>query len=183
MGVTSSGSRHVVAALAALLVCVSTDLGACGDKFLVPSRGVRFQPRPADRAAAQVLVYARPGSALSDTLVRLSVGARLRAAGYRPTFVTSEAGLGDLLGRAPWDVVVVDLDDGPALAPRLPAGAPPTVLPVAQRAPSATTDAARHQYPRVLDSPSRGQAFLDAVDRAVVERTKARRRVVTSASE
>ena len=145
MGVTSSGSRHVVAALAALLVCVSTDLGACGDKFLVPSRGVRFQPRPADRAAAQVLVYARPGSALSDTLVRLSVGARLRAAGYRPTFVTSEAGLGDLLGRAPWDVVVVDLDDGPALAPRLPAGAPPT-----DKSQSATSD--RATYCRISSS-------------------------------
>src|SRR4051794_21186582 len=62
--------RTVLTGLVAIVVCalVSPAALACGDKFLVPIRGTRFERAPARRQPASVLVYAGTGSRLSNTL-------------------------------------------------------------------------------------------------------------------
>ena len=62
---------------------------ACGDKFLLPSRGTRFQQPPRERIPATILLYANPASPLPQALTKLSVNVALRKVGYRPTFVDS----------------------------------------------------------------------------------------------
>jgi hypothetical protein len=175
---TTSEAAVIARALAvtALLALVTPAGGllACGDKFLVPGRGARFPVPRVDRGSATVLLYARPGSTLDENLRRLSVEARLRTAGYRPTLVTSETGLAEVLRDGTWDVVVTDLADGPAILGRLPPTAAPTVVPVAYGASRAALEQARRHYRAVLTSPTRSQAFLQTVDRAVVARARAR---------
>ena len=174
--------RHAVVASAVTLVfALPGDMLACGDKFLVPSRGARFHNRPVDRASATILLYARPGTALNETLTTQPVEARLRAAGYRPTLVISEAGLDGVLRSGSWDVVVADLADEPTLGPRLATSPAPILLPVVYGATKATLDEAKRRYRQVLKSPRREQSFLDAVDAVIAARTRARTRSVTSA--
>jgi hypothetical protein len=173
--------RAIVASAVAFTFAVPGDMLACGEKFFVPSRGARFNKRPVDRASATILLYARPGTALSETLATQSVEARLRAAGYRPTLVTSEAGLDGAAREPGWAVVVVDLADAPGVARRMAGSAMPTVVPVVYDVPKTTLDEARHQYRQVLRSPKKDKAFLEAVDAAIAARARTRTRSVTSA--
>jgi DNA-binding NtrC family response regulator len=164
-----------------MVIALPGDLPACGDKFLVPSRGARFRFRVVDRESATVLLYARPGSALAETLRTLSVEARLRTAGYRPTLVGSREEFASACRRGGWDVVVVDLADASDVD-RLSTSWAPLVLPVAQGVPRAAVDEAKRQYRLVLKSPTKYRAFLDAIDEAIAVRTRARARPVASAS-
>ena len=166
----------VVASLA-----LSADLGACGDKFLVPGRGARVKPK-VDRASAGVLLYARTGSALDATVQKLSIDAKLRAAGYRPTLAASPADLERAVRGREWDVVIVDLADAADVAARLPA-ASASVVPVVAEVDKGMRDEARRAYHRLITSPKRHQVFVDAIDDAVIERARVRTKRTGSVSE
>ena len=142
---------------------------ACGDKFLLPSRGTRFQQAPPDRAAASILLYANPGSALPAALTKLSVDSALRKVGYRPTMVSSLDALERALNQGGWDVIVVDLADSGSIRTRGQGRPAPVVVPVAQNASGEQVAAARKQYAHVLKSPSRSQAFVEAIDDALAD--------------
>lgn len=167
------GTRAIIWALIALVFAGPAAVQGCGDKFLVPSRGVRVPPR-IDRASASVLLFTRPGSALSRTITTLSIDARLRKAGYRSTLVESEAAFDSVLRGGTWDVVVVDLADAPDVQSRLSAAPATVVLPVTSDASGAALAKAARIYPQVLKSPKRDRAFVDAVDKAVVARARAK---------
>ena len=179
-----SFTRVVVAGFLALVMLSPADMLACGDKFLVPSRGMRFGP-PVNRESARILLFATPGSALSVTLASLSVELTLRQAGYRPTSVNSAAAFQTALSVGGWDVIVVDLADGPLMVSlsRLPAGGAPVVLPVAYSPARDTLEDAKKRYPQVLKSPKKNLAFVEAIDKAIVARAKARAKTVTKSSD
>ena len=84
----------VVAALLLLASIGTSDtLLACGEKFLMGSRGTRFhRPEPVRQSAA-ILVYANPALNLPKALANVPFEATLRKAGYRPTVVTSARGI------------------------------------------------------------------------------------------
>ena len=165
-------TRVVVAGFLGLVMVSPADMLACGDKFLVPSRGMRFGP-PVNRESARILLYATPGSALSAALASLSVELTLRKVGYRPTSVNSAAQLKAALSAGAWDVIVVDVADGPLMVSRLPAGGAPVVLPVAY---SVASD-------RLKDIENRNLAFVKAIDKAIVARAKARAKASTKSSD
>ncbi len=61
-------NTRLVAAVVLLLgsVAVSQPLMACGEKFLMRSRGTRFQRAAPARTAASILVYANPALHLAE---------------------------------------------------------------------------------------------------------------------
>ena len=143
-----------------------TDVRACGDKFLVPTRGTRFQ-RPPEPAA--ILVYAN--SAVAPASVNnAAIDSMLRKAGYRPTSVNNVADFDKALGQGRWDLVLVDLADGPSVSSRLFGDSAPTLLPVAQNVSSSQLTEARKHYTRVVAMPAKSRALLDVVDDALAER-------------
>jgi hypothetical protein len=146
-------------------VLAAADLQACGEKYLVPGRGWRFLPTPAERGRASVLVYAPVSSALSRTLTQLKADAALRKAGYRPTVVTTPADL-DRVKSTPWDVVVVDVADGAALTHQMPGATKAQLVAVLADATKVQASLARAHYPQVMKSPSHNQDLLDAIDEA-----------------
>ena len=147
---------------------------ACGDKFLVPGRRAPLGRGPVAREPAAVLVFARPASAFDRTLQSTSTEARLRKAGYRPTLVTSEPELERALRGGAWDVLLVDLTDGPEVIRRLSSGPPTIILPVAYGVERAVLDRAKRQYRQVLRSPKDNRAFLEAIDAVLAERARGR---------
>ncbi len=157
-------------ALALLLIsgtAICGDLLACGDKFLVVGRGTRFRRASIPRSPAAILVYANPASNLPVALANVPVEATLSKAGYRPTTVSSAEEFDRALRRGGWDLVLVDVAEGRDLNGRVPADNAPAVLPVVYNPTRMEWKQARRQYPAVLRSPTKTQAFLDTVDEAL----------------
>lgn len=154
--------------IAGLLLVVgvgtSGDLFACGDKFLILSRGTRYERSPAARQAGAILMYANPTSELPRTLATLSVDATLRKAGYRPTSVASVAELDKALREHEWDLVVVDATDSQTVSQRVQGAAAPHVVPVLHKPTKTELTQAKKLYRSVVNTPSKSRAFLDAID-------------------
>jgi hypothetical protein len=148
---------------------VQADLQACGDKFLIVTRGTRFQ-RAVPRASASILVFANPASNLPKALANVSVEATLRKAGYKPTTVTTVGELEAALGRGGWDLVVIDVADIRAISGHTSSDPAPVVLPVLYNVTGQELARAKKQYPAVLKSPTKSQPFLDAIDDALAAR-------------
>ena len=151
-------------------------LMACGDKFLVVSRGTRFERAAPVRRPAAILVYANPASALPKALANLPVDAVLRKAGYRPTMVATKAAFQQALSRGRWDLVVVDVTDSQAVTSLLAPDSAPVVLPVVYNATNAELKQIKKQYVHVLRSPTKNQSFLDAIDEALSSRSSSDRK-------
>lgn len=152
--------------LAVAIVGVEGDLLACGNKFLIPGRGVRFQRAPSERQASALLIYAPSTSQLSRTLLKLKVDASIRKVGYRPTVVTTASELDQVVSGRRWDIVLVDMADARALNSRLGASDQAHVVAVSGKLSGVQVAQARVEFPRLLRSPSRNQDFLDALDDA-----------------
>jgi hypothetical protein len=158
-----------------LLSIGAADLLACGDKFLMPSRGRRFELTPAARQQAAVLLYVNPRSPLPIMLTKLAVDPALRRAGYQPTVAASAEEFNRILRQGKWDVVLVDLLD--SVAPEwADAAGSAVVLPVAANPTNSDLVQARRKYATILKSPTRSQAFVDALDVAVTAQRAARAR-------
>jgi hypothetical protein len=158
------------------------ELFACGDKFLVVSRGTRFQRAASARQPASILVYANPASDLPKALANVAVESTLRKAGYRPTSVTSGAEFDNALRQGGWDLVLVAMPDGQVIVSRMQGSAghnDPVVLPVLYNPTSVELAQAKKQYPRVIKSPTKSQMFLDAIDEALAARVRPKSAVKT----
>ena len=165
---------RLAAAAFVLIACTGANgsLLACGDKFLVVSRGTRYKHASAPRTPAVILIYANPASNLPKALANLPVDATLRKAGYQPTSVASADDFGKALEQGKWDLILVDEADGQSVLGRFKAGAAPIVLPVYYNATNAELKQAKKLYPLVLESPTKSQAFLDTIDDALASRPK-----------
>ena len=160
--------------LATALLTITTlgawsDVQACGDKFLVPTRGTRFQRPPSLREPAAILVYAN-SAVVPASVSNAALDSMLRKAGYRPTSVNNVADFDKALGQGKWDLVLVDLADGPSVSSRLHGDSAPVLLPVAQNLSSSQLTEARRHYTRVVAMPAKSRALLDVVDEALAER-------------
>jgi hypothetical protein len=167
--------QHAVSAVLVTLIGLGLQAAplACGEKFLLPLRGSRFQTPP-DRARAAVLVYANPSSPLPGVLTRLSVDDRLRRVGYRATIVTSAEAFEAAMRLGGWDVVVADIADGESIRGRGDIGQA-AVLAVASAAVKEST-ARNRNSPRIIKAPSKSDAFVEAIDETLMTRTAAVKR-------
>jgi hypothetical protein len=145
---------------------------ACGDKFLVSSRGTRFQRAAVARGTASILIYTNPASELPRLLASVPVDATLTKAGYRPTTAATPDEFERALGRGGWDLVLVGMADARAVSERLRGDRAPAVLPVVFNPTTSELNEARKVYPVVLKAPTKSQAFLSAVDEALARRPK-----------
>ena len=165
--------KYHFATLAAFVALgsLTPDLLACGEKFLVPTRGTRFSSPPPRRMDAAILLYADPASELSRTLTKLSASRTLRKAGYQVTEVTTDPQFAAALNQR-WDLVVVDFSNLRVLASQgrnIPAAA---VLPVSYGLAGSELKDARRQYPFIIKAPTKATTVLDAVDTALQAQRK-----------
>ena len=162
--------------VAAGLLCVMTiaDVIACGNKFLVPSRGTRFGRAPIARQDAKILVYAPPGSATAAAIGDLDIAMLLAEVGYRPTTVAGRDELDAALGEGDWNLVLADAFP---LPDTLTAGDAPAILPVLHEPTRTQIAEARKTYGQVINALTKSQRLVETVDYAVAAHLK------TSASE
>jgi hypothetical protein len=157
--------RLAAAALTGFVLFVDqSGLAACGEKFLLGTRGTRFQQAPTARRAIALLVYAPQQSELAAMLAKLSVADRLQKAGYRPMIVKTAPALDAALSLGGWNVILVDGRDGDALRARADLGSA-LLLPVVPK-----HDKSADGFVRVIKSPSKADAFVQALDAIVAAR-------------
>ena len=150
-----------------LFAAARDQLPACGNKFLVASRGTRFGKVPVLRNAA-ILVYAPPNSNVSKALGDVPMAKILTDVGYKPTTVSAPGELETALRKGGWSLVLADLGDTAALREKLK-GPAPSILPVLHKPSPGELAEARQTYGQVLLAPAKSQQFLDTVDVAVAE--------------
>src|SRR5262249_32657716 len=142
---------------------------ACGDKFLVSSRGTRYQLGPPLYKPAAILIYTNPASDFAKALVGVPVEATLRGVGYRPTTVATSAELDKALSRD-WDLILVGLSDAETVSKRVKRNT--SILPVVVNAAVAEMKQTKKQYSVVLKAPIKSHTLLAAVDQALASRSK-----------
>lgn len=151
----------------------SADLLACGNKFLVPSRGTRFGKVAVARQEAAILVYANPESTVAKAMGDVPVEMVLLQAGYLPTRVSDPEELDQALRQGGWDLVLADLDDSATLRWQLEGNDAPTVVPVLYEPTKSAMAQARKDYGRAIKAPLKSQRFLETIDDAVAMRGEA----------
>lgn len=145
----------------------ATEALPCGNKFLVASRGTRFDQPPVSREAAAVLVYAPPGSVLSEALGDVPIGSVLEEAGYLPITVGDSDQLAQALDEGDWDLVLADLADGESLRARLEDRPGTVLLAVSREIGRRELAEAEKSYDQVIELPLKHWRLLRIVDYAV----------------
>lgn len=111
----------LIVALAASLPTVPPVAHACGDKFMMPGRGPKFQKVYASVYPGKVLIYAKPSGDRKAAIVNPQLHKVLRQAGHAITVVEDWPQLEQAMKRDVVDVVLLDADDAVRLAPLLTA--------------------------------------------------------------
>jgi hypothetical protein len=135
--------------LVVLSVGVTVDMFACGDKFLIALRGTRNQ-RPTNARAANVLIYASPGSAMAATLKKERIEFLLRLDHHRVSKVETLPKLSTSLGSGRYDVILTTNGDMADVKGRLQAADAPDVV--------------------SIDGLLKNYSLLDAIDKEVLKR-------------
>jgi hypothetical protein len=151
----------------------SGELLACGDKFLVVSRGTRYQRAGEARHAASILVYLPASSNLPKAFERVSEK-ETKKAGYRIVNVSNTSELDQALKQGGWDLLLTDLADSQAVRGRVTGPSAPLLVPVAYLATGAELAQAKKDYQKVLKGPIKTHAFLAALDDVLAFKAKLR---------
>jgi len=164
--------RLCAACLMLMIGFTSTNLLlACGDKFLISSRGTRYQKAPVKREPHAILIWAIPDSELAKGLAEAGVDETLRRVGYQPRTVATAAEVDSALNGAAWDLVIVGIADAQTVSQRFQTNAP-MLLPIALHPTDSQMKLAKDQYDVVFKGPVKRASFLNAVDEALAHRSK-----------
>jgi hypothetical protein len=142
----------------------SQAVSACGDKFLMVGRGVRFQRAYAAIHPGSILIVLPPKSVKSAAVRDSRLQTALKMAGHRVE-VVPQTSLASVLTRSRHDIILAERADALAISD-LPQGAQskPFVIAVLEDPSSATLAAARQQFDGVLATPQPLAEILKTLD-------------------
>ena len=157
-------------------------VSACGDKFLLVGRGIRFQRAYAAIHPASILIV-RPLKSVKSAAVRDSgLVTALKMAGHRVEVVQQPANLSEVLGRSRYDLVLAERADASAIREAASGnGHPkPSVVAVLEQPSAAELMAARQQLEYVLKTPQSLSQILNLLDDVMKARLDGLRPTVAS---
>jgi hypothetical protein len=148
------------------------DLSACGDKFILVGRGVRFQHAYAAVHPASILILINAKSRMGPALRDPDFLKTLKLAGHavQTTTVDSAAAVLDA-GR--YDIVLTDVSDAMNLESQARTTASrPVVLPILYKPAATELRAAVIRFPTVLTAPDKIAHVLSVIDDTMKARLK-----------
>ena len=155
--------------IAAFAAGFSSDLLACGDKYLSVGRGSRFQRGYVSLHPVTIAVLRSQVTGRKDFLSRLKV------AGHKLEVTEDVAGLKALLKKGKYDVVLADFESAAAIDDVLAAlTSKPLFLPVVDAGSSSSTNAQKEYGCTLNASKKKGKNFLAVIDEAVDAKLKAK---------
>ncbi len=161
----------VLIALAGAVLQGSGVVQACGDKFLMVGRGVKFQRAYAAIYPASILIYAEPQRHAAKAIRDPRLQSDLKLAGHRVLLVETEAALTRALGSEKVDLVLTDVADADQTSKRGAASpSKPLVLPVMYEPTPQEAKDVETRYLCRLKSSDRVDRYLATIDDAMKAR-------------
>jgi vacuolar-type H+-ATPase subunit F/Vma7 len=156
----------IIVACLTLVGSRSQPVSACGDKFVVVGRGVRFEQAYAAIHPASILVVLPTKNVKSAALRDSRLVTALKMAGHHVEVVQQPADLANVVGRSRRDIILVEQADAAALRDiPAPAGQPkPTIVGVLESPSSSAVSEAKTQLEYVLTTPSPIARILNLMD-------------------
>jgi hypothetical protein len=156
---------------AAALVLGPAAVLACGDKFVVLGRGVRFFTT---KYPATILIYVNPASHMPAAMKEFRLEATLKRAGHKPRTVDSSADLEQALASGKYDIVLADLSDCPDVSrDAASANSKPMVVPVLYKpTPEELSNVEKKYGCLIAPASSRSTDLLPVLDQAMKSRAK-----------
>jgi len=147
----------------ASLVAATPVVHACGDKFLLVGRALKYRQTYAAKHPASILAYTQ-SPRVADLLGKQGLAALLKLVGHHVRIVDSPALLQQTLAAETFDVVIVSADTAADVRTHA-RGA--LVVPILFAASDAEVRSSERTFGCVLKIPSQGAEVLAAVDHAV----------------
>jgi hypothetical protein len=171
------GYKPILLAFAAVFLQDTGAAQACGDKFLLLGRGVKFQRAYAAIYPASIVIYAQPLRHAAKAIRDPRLQTELKLAGHRVALVETEAALARALGSDRVDLVLTDVADADRTAAQ-GAAAPskPTVLPVMYEPTPEETRQIEARYQCRLKSSDKPDRYLVTIDDAMKVRADQKKR-------
>lgn len=158
-------------AVTTLLFSITNMAGACGDKFLVIGRGLRYERAYAAQNPGTILIYRDQKS--DDAKASDDLEKALKKAGHKVQSVNDEATLNAALKASKFDLVVMNLNDATMLEQQIiDSPSKPAVLPVIYNRTGKELTEAGKQYDCILKASGKNTDTLKVVDAAMAERKK-----------
>jgi hypothetical protein len=158
---------------------------ACGDKYFVTVQGTRYLLASLSKDS-NILIYNNASSETSRLFSRISVEGTLHRDGFLTTVVTNESAFRKELekrpGNLPWTIIIAGSADADKFREQVIASGS-VLLPVVdtKTAAPAQIKQIKGKYHDVLNAtPRNGEAFLEAVYKALVHRPKSQLAKVVS---
>ena len=158
-----------LAAIAGIVLAhAGADLSACGDKFLLVGRSLRYRQAFAAAHPSEILAYAVPGSRLRELIKEQGFGALLTFAGHTVRVIDGNSDLRQVLSSSRVDLVLVDPRSASDVQSRLAsASSHPLLVPVVFNLSKAASANVEQQYGCVIKMPARATEALAAIEQAI----------------
>lgn len=159
--------------IAALTVVgqASQTVQACGDKFLLVGRGVKFQRAYAAIYPASIIIYAQPQRHAAKAIRDPRLQSDLKLAGHHVLLVETDAALAHALESTRVDLVLTDVADADRTSTQGAASpSKPTVLPVMYEPTREEAKEIEARYQCRLKSSDRADRYLATIDDAMKAR-------------
>jgi hypothetical protein len=146
---------------------------ACGDKFLLVGRGVKFRQAYAAIYPASIVLYVQPQQSAAKAIRDPRLHTVLKAAGHKVTIAEDERTLTRMLESDRVDLVLTDVADADRIAKQADAAPTrPKVLPVMFEPSKEQAKAVETRYNCRLTTSDRSDRYLSAIDDAMKTRKK-----------
>jgi hypothetical protein len=149
-------------------------VSACGDKFVVLGRGVRFGRAFAAKYPGSILLYVNPASHMPAAMKEFRLEATLKAAGHKLRIVESSSGLEQALASGKYDIILADVSDSADVQKETASAASkPLVIPVLYKPTPAELEAVEKKYGCLIaPASSRSPDLLPVLDQAMQSRAR-----------
>jgi hypothetical protein len=169
--------KPILMAVAAVFLQEGIDAQACGDKFLLLGRGVKFQRAYAAIYPASIVIYAQPLRHSANAIRDPRLQNDLKRAGHRVAVVETEAALARALDSERVDLVLTDVADADRTSTQGAASASkPTVLPVMYEPTREEARQIEARYQCRLKSSDKPDRYLVTIDDAMKLRADQKKR-------
>jgi len=155
----------------ALVLSLWTSAQACGDKFLIVGRGIRYDRAYAAIHPGSILIYRNRN--FEDPKAGTELESALRKAGHTVQTVDDVTKLDSTLKNGRFDLVVLNLADTPLLEQQIVSSpSSPAVLPIIYNRTGTELTAASQKYDCILKATGKKSDVLTVVDEAMAEKQK-----------
>jgi hypothetical protein len=151
-----------------VIQCYYTPLAhACGDKFLVIGRGLRYERAYAAAHPASMVFYS-----LNQNETK-NLQAALKKAGHKITTTTNEQQLLSTLNSGKYDLVLLNLDNASLLGTKILAtSSKPFVLPVINKSKTGKIEVSASKEPCILKNEDKNKDAIKVIDHVMDDKIK-----------